>query len=71
MNIIAAVDRNWALGKDGDQLVYIPEDLIPSSSSTIPEKRARDSSQEHLATSTVLISFRLHFPTASRKLWLS
>ncbi len=27
MNLIAAVDRNWGLGKDGDQLVYIPEDL--------------------------------------------
>ena len=27
MNLIVAVDRNWAIGKDGDQLVYIPEDL--------------------------------------------
>ena len=27
MNMIAAVDQNWAIGKDGDQLVYIPEDL--------------------------------------------
>ncbi len=27
MNVIVAVDENWAIGKDGDQLVYIPEDL--------------------------------------------
>lgn len=27
MNVIVAVDRNWAIGKDGDQLVYIPADL--------------------------------------------
>lgn len=27
MNLIVAVDRNWAIGRDGDQLVYIPEDL--------------------------------------------
>ena len=27
MRLIAAVDRNWALGKDGDQLVYLKEDL--------------------------------------------
>ena len=27
MYLIAAVDRNWAIGKDGDQLCYIPEDL--------------------------------------------
>lgn len=27
MNAIVAVDRNWAIGKEGDQLVYIPEDL--------------------------------------------
>ena len=27
MKLIAAVDRNWALGKDGDQLVYLKEDL--------------------------------------------
>ena len=27
MNVIVAVDRNWAIGKDGDQLVYISEDL--------------------------------------------
>ncbi|MCD7947061.1 MAG: dihydrofolate reductase [Oscillospiraceae bacterium] len=27
MNLIVAVDRNWAIGKDGDQLVYIPADL--------------------------------------------
>lgn len=27
MNVIVAVDRNWAIGKDGDQLIYIPEDL--------------------------------------------
>ena len=27
MNLIVAVDQNWAIGKDGDQLVYISEDL--------------------------------------------
>ena len=27
MELIVVVDRNWAIGKDGDQLVYIPEDL--------------------------------------------
>ena len=27
MNVIVAVDRNWAIGKEGDQLVYIPADL--------------------------------------------
>ena len=27
MNLIVAVDRNWAIGKDGDQLIYISEDL--------------------------------------------
>lgn len=27
MNVIVAVDENWAIGKDGDQLVYIPQDL--------------------------------------------
>lgn len=27
MNLIVAVDKNWAIGKNGDQLVYIPEDL--------------------------------------------
>lgn len=27
MNVIVAVDRNWAIGKDGDQLVYLSEDL--------------------------------------------
>lgn len=27
MNMIVAVDKNWAIGKDGDQLVYIPADL--------------------------------------------
>ena len=27
MNVIVAVDANWAIGKSGDQLVYIPEDL--------------------------------------------
>ena len=27
MNAIVAVDRGWAIGKDGDQLVYISEDL--------------------------------------------
>ena len=27
MNLIAAVDRNWAIGRGGDQLCYIPADL--------------------------------------------
>lgn len=27
MQLIVAVDRNWAIGRDGDQLIYIPEDL--------------------------------------------
>lgn len=27
MYAIAAVDQNWAIGKDGDQFVYLPEDL--------------------------------------------
>lgn len=27
MNLIVAVDQSWAIGKDGDQLVYISEDL--------------------------------------------
>lgn len=27
MKLIAAVDRSWAIGKDGDQLVYLKEDL--------------------------------------------
>ena len=27
MNLIVAVDRNWAIGKGGDQLVYLPADL--------------------------------------------
>jgi len=27
MDLIAAVDQNWAIGKDGDQLCYIPADL--------------------------------------------
>lgn len=27
MKISVAVDENWAIGKDGDQLVYISEDL--------------------------------------------
>ena len=27
MKLIAAVDRNWAIGKDGDQLVYLSTDL--------------------------------------------
>ena len=27
MNLIVAVDQNWAIGKDGDQLVYLPADL--------------------------------------------
>lgn len=27
MNMIALVDQNWAIGKDGEQIVYIPSDL--------------------------------------------
>ena len=27
MNLIVAVDQNWAIGRDGDQLVYISADL--------------------------------------------
>ena len=27
MNLIVAVDENWAIGKGGDQLVYIRSDL--------------------------------------------
>ena len=27
MNLIVAVDENWAIGKDGDQLAYISADL--------------------------------------------
>ena len=29
MNMIALVDQNWAIGKDGEQIVYIPSDLKP------------------------------------------
>ncbi len=27
MNLIVVVDQNWAIGCNGDQLIYIPEDL--------------------------------------------
>lgn len=27
MNLIVAADQNWAIGKNGDQLAYIPADL--------------------------------------------
>ena len=27
MNIIVAVDKNWGIGKNGDMLIYIPDDL--------------------------------------------
>ena len=27
MNLIVAVDKNWAIGKDGDQLAYLSTDL--------------------------------------------
>ena len=27
MNMIALVDQNWAIGKDGEQIVYLPSDL--------------------------------------------
>ncbi len=26
MNVIVAADRNWAIGRGGDPLVYLPED---------------------------------------------
>lgn len=35
MNFIVAVDRNWAIGKDGDQPIYIPTDLKRFKSFTI------------------------------------
>ena len=28
MRVIVAVDENWGIGKDGDQLVYIKQDLM-------------------------------------------
>ena len=27
MNVIVAVDQNWAIGRNGDQLIYLSEDL--------------------------------------------
>lgn len=27
MNVIVAVDENWGIGKDGEQLIYISADL--------------------------------------------
>ena len=27
MNLIVSVDRNWGIGKNGDQLCYVPDDL--------------------------------------------
>ena len=27
MNLIVAVDQNWAIGKDGEQLLYLSQDL--------------------------------------------
>ncbi len=27
MNVIVAADRSWGIGRNGDQLCYIPEDL--------------------------------------------
>ena len=35
MKAIVAVDKNWAIGKDGDQLVYIPADLMRFKELTI------------------------------------
>lgn len=35
MNVIVAVDRNWAIGRDGDQLVYLAEDLRRFKSLTL------------------------------------
>ena len=37
MKVIVAVDQNWAIGKDGDQLCYLKEDL----------KRFRELTQGH------------------------
>ena len=33
MNVIVAVDQNWAIGRDGDQLAYLSEDLNASKTS--------------------------------------
>ena len=27
MDLIVAVDQNWAIGKDGEQLLYLSQDL--------------------------------------------
>ena len=35
MNVIVAVDRNWAIGNGGDQLVYLSEDLKRFKSLTV------------------------------------
>ena len=35
MNLIVAVDQNWAIGKDGDQLIYLSEDLKRFKSLTL------------------------------------
>lgn len=35
MNVIVAADQNWAIGKDGDQLVYILADLQRFKSLTL------------------------------------
>lgn len=35
MNVIVAADQNWAIGKDGDQLVYISADLQRFKSLTL------------------------------------
>lgn len=37
MNLIACVDSNWGIGKDGDLLVHIPEDLKQFKLSTIDQ----------------------------------
>lgn len=35
MTLIAAVDENWAIGKDGSQLIYLKEDLKRFKSLTL------------------------------------
>lgn len=35
MNLIACVDSNWGIGKDGDLLVHIPEDMKYFKKNTI------------------------------------
>ena len=39
MKVIAAVDENWAIGRNGDQLIYISEDLKHFKALTFPGGR--------------------------------